>query len=234
MDHEESNDLPSALRVMFGGISGRYDMLNRLISLGRDRAWRRHVVEKAALPPGGRLLDIGAGTGGIALEALRRDSSLRVVAADYTDQMMLAGRRREGADRIVWCAADALHLPFPHGVFDAVTSGYLIRNVAEAAQAFREQMRVTKPGGRVVCLDTSPPSQNLIRPFVVFYLRFVIPLLGQLIAKDRAAYEYLPRSTQAFMPPDKLASIMKQAGLEDVQYERFMFGTQVLATGTKP
>jgi len=234
MDHEERNDRSRALRMMFGGISGHYDLLNRLISLGRDRAWRRHVVEKAALPPGGRLLDIGAGTGGIAREALRRDPSLRVIAADYTIQMMLTGRRRTGADKIRWCTADSLHLPFPHAAFDAVVSGYLIRNVANAGQAFKEQMRVTKPGGRVVCLDTSPPSQNFTRPIVVFYLQFVIPLLGHLIAKDRAAYEYLPRSTRAFMTPDELASLMKNAGLEDVAYERFTLGTQVLATGIRP
>lgn len=234
MDLKKSNDQTKDLRMMFGGISGRYDLLNRLISLGRDRAWRRHALEKAALPPGGSLLDIGAGTGGIALEAIRYDPSLRVSAADYTIQMIITGRRRAGAERIKWCAADALHLPFPNGRFDAVASGYLIRNVTNAGQAFEEQMRVTRPGGRVVCLDTSPPSMNLIRPFVVFYLQVVIPLLGQLIAGDRPPYEYLPRSTQAFMTPNKLVSIMKHAGLENVQYEKFMFGTQVLAAGIRP
>jgi demethylmenaquinone methyltransferase/2-methoxy-6-polyprenyl-1,4-benzoquinol methylase len=219
---------------MFGGISARYDLLNRLITFGRDRAWRRHVLERATLPPGGRLLDIGAGTGGVAFEALRLNPTLHVIAADYTIQMIAMGRRKASTDKICWCNADALHLPFPHAVFDSVASAYLIRNVTSAEQAFKEQMRVTKPGGRVVCLDTSPPSPNITRPFVVFYLRFVIPLLGQLIASDRAAYEYLPSSTQAFMTPDELASTMRNAGLEDLQYERFMFGTQVIATGIRP
>ncbi|MFW6147323.1 MAG: ubiquinone/menaquinone biosynthesis methyltransferase [Thermodesulfobacteriota bacterium] len=234
MNRKEKQDQAKELQRLFGGISGRYDLLNRLISLGRDKAWRRRLVEKAALPPGGSLLDIGTGTGGIALTAVRQDPSLRVTAADYTVKMMLIGRRKLDADTIGWCAADALRLPFQRGMFDAVASGYLIRNVSNPEQAFKEQMRVTKQGGRVVCLDTSPPAHNLLRPIVVFYLRSVIPLLGKLIAKDRAAYEYLPRSTQAFMKPDELASTMKKAGLKNVEYKQFMLGTQVMAAGIKP
>jgi len=231
---QEIKNQPRALQIMFGRISGRYDLLNRLISLGRDRAWRRHVVESAALPPGGKLLDIGAGTGGIAMEALRLNANLHIIAADYTMQMMAVGRRKTDTNKICWCNADALQLPFPQAVFDAVASGYLIRNVTNAEQAFKEQMRVTKPGGRIVCLDTSSPPPNAIRPFIVFYLRFVIPLLGQLIARDRVAYEYLPTSTQSFMTPDELTSTMRNVGLENVQYVRFMLGTQVFASGIRP
>jgi len=234
MDREVEYCQAKDLQTLFEGISSRYDLLNRMISLGRDQVWRRRVVEKAGLPPGGRLLDIGTGTGRIALSAVRQDPSLRIIAADYTISMMLIGRRSAGADRIRWCTADALHLPFQRGMFDAVASGYLIRNVSDPEQAFQEQIRVAKPGGRVVCLDTSPPANNPLRPFVVFYLRGVIPLLGKLIAKDRAAYEYLPRSTQAFMTPGELALTMKKAGLKDVEYKQFMLGTQVMAAGIKP
>ena len=234
MNLQEQRDRSGDIRSMFESISGRYDLLNRLITFDRDRAWRRHVVEKAALPPAGMLLDIGAGSGGIALEALRRDPSVHVIAADFAIQMMVVGQRKPGANKILWCNADAMSLPFPDAVFDAVTSGYLIRNVNHAEKAFKEQMRVTKPGGRVVCLDTSPPPPSLIRPFIAFYLRVVIPLLGQLIAGQRAAYEYLPGSTQAFMTPHELACTMRHAGLEEVNYERFMFGTQVVVTGIRP
>jgi demethylmenaquinone methyltransferase/2-methoxy-6-polyprenyl-1,4-benzoquinol methylase len=231
---QDGKDWSKELSIMFSSISARYDLLNRLITFGQDRAWRRRVVERAALPLGGRLLDIGTGTGGIAWEALRRDPSLLVIAADCTIQMMVVGRQRAGADKIYWCSADAPQLPFPSAVFDAVVSGYLIRNVENAVQAFEEQMRVTKTGGRVVCLDTSPPSQKAARPVVVFYLRFVMPLLGQLIARNRGAYEYLSSSTQAFMRPDELASAMRNAGLVDVQHERFMAGTQVIVSGIRP
>ena len=222
------------LREMFGRISGRYDLMNRLITLGRDRSWRRHVVKKAALPKGGRLLDVGAGTGDIVLEALRIDSTLSVTAVDFSLQMMMVGLRRPAGHKILWCNADALQLPFPDATFDAVTSGYLVRNVIDVRQAFEEQMRVVRPGGRIVCLDTSPVPLNALRPFILFYQRVVIPLLGFLIAGNRAAYMYLPASTQAFMAPDQLASTMKSASLQDVSYQRFMFGTMAVHVGIRP
>jgi demethylmenaquinone methyltransferase/2-methoxy-6-polyprenyl-1,4-benzoquinol methylase len=219
---------------MFGKISARYDLINRLISLGRDRFWRRYAVKKAALPKGGQLLDVGTGTGDIALEALCRDPALRVTAVDFSLQMMMVGRRRPAGQKILWCNADALQLPFPDAMFDAVVSGYLVRNVTDVHQAFEEQIRVAKPGGKIVCLDTSPVPPTALRPFILFYLRVVIPLLGSVLARNRAAYMYLPSSTQAFMTPDQLASTMRNAGLQDVSYQRFMFGIMAVHTAIRP
>jgi len=218
---------------MFGQISDRYDLMNRFMALGQDRAWRRQAVSAAALPPGGLLLDVGSGTGDIALEALRSDSTLRVIAVDFSSQMMQVGRRRPGGRMIFWCHTDALQLPFPDATFDAVTSGYLVRNVIDVRRAFEEQMRVVKPGGRVVCLETSPARRNALLPLVLFHLKVVIPLLGCLIARNRAAYMYLPQSTQAFKTPDQLALIMEGTGLKDVSYHRFMFGTMAVHTGVR-
>jgi demethylmenaquinone methyltransferase/2-methoxy-6-polyprenyl-1,4-benzoquinol methylase len=222
------------IRDMFQGISGRYDLMNRLMTFGQDQNWRRYTVEKASLPPGGRLLDVGAGTGSLALAALENDPTLRVTAADVTFQMMAVGRTREGTNGIFWAGADALHLPFPDATFDAVASAYLVRNVSIPEQAFEEQVRVVRPGGRVVCLDTSPPPPNVLRPLVLIYLRFGIPLLGHLITGHREAYEYLPSSTRAFMNPETMAAVMARAGLKDVEHRRFMLGTQVVASGTRP
>lgn len=222
------------LREMFGQISDRYDLMNRLMTLGQDRAWRRQAVWAAALPPAGLLLDVGTGTGDIALEALRGNSALRVMAVDFCAQMMQVGRRRPGGLKIFWCHADALELPFPDATFDAVTSGYLVRNVIDVHRALKEQMRVVKPGGRVVCLETSPAQRNALRPFVLFHLKFVIPLLGYLIARNRAAYMYLPKSTQKFMTPEQLCVIMKSIGLKDVSYHRFMLGTMAVHVGMRP
>jgi demethylmenaquinone methyltransferase/2-methoxy-6-polyprenyl-1,4-benzoquinol methylase len=219
---------------MFGQISDRYNLINRLIALGQDRVWRRKAVHAAALPPGGLLLDVGSGTGDIALEALRIDATLRIIAVDFSAQMMHVGRRRPGGQRIFWCQTDALDLPFPDAIFDAVTSGYLVRNVIDVRRAFEEQMRVVKPGGRVVCLETSPPQRTALRPLVLFHFKVVIPLLGYLIARNRPAYRYLPQSTQAFMTPDQLAVIMKNIGLEEVSYHRFMFGTMTVLVGVRP
>jgi len=222
------------VRAMFDRIAGRYQLMNALMTFGRDRAWRRAVVLAAALPAGGRLLDLASGTGDIALEALRLDPGARVTAADFSLEMMRVGRRRPGGGRIAWCGADALALPFADASFDAVTSGYLLRNVADRAGAFREQTRVVRPGGRVVCLDTSPPPATPLRPLVRLYLRRVIPLLGRLIAGERSAYAYLSASTEGFKTPDELAAIMREAGLTDVSYRRFMAGTIAVHAGTRP
>ncbi|MBN1286041.1 MAG: ubiquinone/menaquinone biosynthesis methyltransferase [Anaerolineae bacterium] len=222
------------VRAMFGRIAGRYDITNRLMTFGRDRAWRRYVVRQAALPPGGRLLDVATGAGEIAFEALRLDDRLILAGVDFAAPMMQMGRQRRPGARVLWAQADALALPFPDGTFDAVTSGYLMRNVIDVAAAFREQARVAKPGGRVVCLDTSPPPDNLLKPFISFYLRYIIPLLGRAITGDASAYRYLPESTQAFKTPDELAAIMREVGLVAVRYRRFMFGTMAVHVGVKP
>jgi demethylmenaquinone methyltransferase/2-methoxy-6-polyprenyl-1,4-benzoquinol methylase len=219
---------------MFDRISGRYQRMNALMTFGRDRAWRRAVVQEAALPPGGRLLDVASGTGDIALEALARDPAGSVVAADFSLGMMRVGRTRPGGGRILWCAADALALPFADAAFDAVTSGYLLRNVTDRVGAFREQARVVRPGGRVVCLDTSPPPPSALRPLMRLYLRRVIPLLGRLVAGDRPAYAYLAASTEGFKTPAELTAIMQQAGLVDVHHRSFMGGSIAVHTGTRP
>jgi demethylmenaquinone methyltransferase/2-methoxy-6-polyprenyl-1,4-benzoquinol methylase len=222
------------VQKMFARIAGRYDLMNRLMTFGRDRIWHRDVVRRAALPPGGRLLDIGSGTGGIVCAALDNDPSLSVIAADFTYAMMIAGRSRHADKPIRWCSADALRLPFGDNVFDAVTSGYLIRNVVDAGQAFAEQVRVLQPGGRVICLDTSPPPDGWRKPFITLYLQTVIPLMGGIISGDSYAYRYLPESTQQFKTPEALRATMQAAGLVDVSFHRLMFGTVVILQGTKP
>jgi len=155
------SDWNTYIRSMFGSISGRYDLMNTLMTFGMDRLWRRLTLEMACLPPGGLLLDVGAGTGKIAREALRRDPAARVVAADLTLDMMKTGRRTVGG-RAWWCNADALALPFPEDSFDAATSGFLMRNVPDMRGAFQEQFRVVKPGGKIVLADFSPRGFQII------------------------------------------------------------------------
>jgi demethylmenaquinone methyltransferase/2-methoxy-6-polyprenyl-1,4-benzoquinol methylase len=226
-------DKAMKIRNMFDRISARYDLMNRLISFGRDRSWRRLVVSLAMVPKGGHLLDVGSGTGEIALEAHHREPAMRITAVDLSREMMGVGRKRPGGRRVKWCQADALSLPFSDGIFDAVTSGYLLRNVLDVSLALREQLRVVKPGHNVVCLDTSPPPRHYMRPFVLFYLKWVIPALGALVAGNWAAYQYLPKSTQAFLEPDGLAAVMKDVGFAEVTYRTFMFGTMAVHWGRR-
>lgn len=222
------------IRRMFNRIAARYDLMNRMMTLGRDQAWRRYVVEQAAVPRGGRLLDVATGTGDIAFQALARDAGIHAVGVDFAVEMLRTGQRRAGGEQVRWCQADALALPFPDASFDAVTSGYLLRNVGDIAAALREQARVVRPGGRVVALDTTPPPDNWLRPLIRFHLRRVIPLLGRLVAGDAAAYTYLPSSTEAFYSADELARMMADAGLEDVGYRTFMLGTIAVHVGQRP
>jgi demethylmenaquinone methyltransferase/2-methoxy-6-polyprenyl-1,4-benzoquinol methylase len=219
---------------MFGRIAGRYDLMNRLMTGGQDVHWRRQVIELARLPARGRLLDLGTGTGDLALEALRRDADLRAVGGDFTLEMMHVGRRRPGGERVRWAGTDALCLPFDEGQFDAVTSGYLMRNVADVRLALSEQLRVLKPGGRVVCLDTTPPPRGLLRPVIDFHLHVVIPTLGRVIAGASEAYTYLPQSTEGFLTAEQLAERLIAAGFEAVSFRRLMLGTMAIHWGTKP
>ncbi len=218
---------------MFGDIAARYDRMNRLMTFGQDVRWRQMLVHAAALPPGGRLLDIATGTGDIALEALRQVPGVRVTAADFSLPMMEAGRVKPRGEILDWLAADTLHLPFADNTFDAVVSGFLLRNVVDVAAALAEQRRVVRPGGHVVSLETSPPPANLLQPAIQFHLKVVIPLLGRLVSGSGYAYRYLPQSSVAFMEPEELADVFRAAGLRNVRYQRLMFGTIAIHLGIK-
>lgn len=234
-----STDHAAYVQDMFGRIARRYDVMNRLMTFGQDRRWRRFVVRQAHLRPGDRLLDIATGTGDIAFEARRQVPGLDVIAADFALPMMRVGQGRELAERtnnarvIAWQAADTLHLPYTGASFDAVTSGYLFRNVTDIPGALREQLRVLKPGGWLVTLDTTPPPHNLLRPLIQFHLKYVIPALGRLVTGQADAYNYLPESTLGFKSAEELAALMRAAGLVDVGYRRFMFNTMAVHWGRK-
>jgi demethylmenaquinone methyltransferase/2-methoxy-6-polyprenyl-1,4-benzoquinol methylase len=221
-----------SVQSMFARIAPHYDSMNRLMTLGQDVRWRQEVIHRAALPPGGCLLDLGAGTGDLAAEALRKFPGSHVVAADFTLEMMQVGRTMKDAC-LAWSGADALHLPFPASSFDAVVSGYLLRNVSDIPQVLCEQRRVLKSGGRIVALDTTRPPRNILSPFINFHLHTVIPALGHLLTGDTEAYTYLPDSTQGFLSAEQLAARLIQAGFRQVGFRRLMFGTMAIHWGVK-
>ena len=177
-DKLDSSPLPpitekrSYVRQMFTEIAPRYDLMNRLMTLGRDQVWRRTVVRLCALPAGGRLLDVATGTGDIAYEALRLDPTVHAAGLDLTREMMLAGRGKQPGLDFPFAEGDALALPFPSSTFDAACSGFMMRNVVDIRAAFAEQARVVKPGGRVVCLEITLPRTPV-------FGRTVPPLLLQ-------------------------------------------------------
>ncbi len=213
------------VQTMFTRIAARYDLMNRLMTGGQDVGWRRQVIQQAILRPGERLLDLGAGTGDLTREALHQQPGVHPLAADFTIEMMRVGRRRSGGEAIPWMGADALHLPFANASFDAVVSGFLMRNVNDVPQALREQRRVLVPGGRIVILDTTRPPRNWLSPAIQFYLHRVIPLLGRLLTGQAEAYTYLPDSTEGFLSAEQLAAHLEQAGFHEIHFQRRNFGT---------
>lgn len=236
MVHLQGQERSTYVQDMFDRIAQRYNFMNRVMTFGQDMRWRRFVVKQAQLPQNGSLLDLATGTGDIAFEAKETHPQATVVGADFALQMMFVGQDEPRGKSIDWSAADALNLPFPSQSFDAVVSGYLVRNVIDIPRTLAEQMRILKPKGRIVILDTSPPPNNILKPFIKIHLNYVIPILGRLIGGQAAAdaYTYLPESTQAFKTPDELAQIMRDAGYINVDYKLFMFGTMAIHWGEKP
>ncbi len=220
------------IRRMFSEIAHRYDLLNRLLSLGQDGRWRRAMVAKARLAPGGRLLDLATGTGDVALLAARRFPHSTIVATDLTPRMVELAQEKEGAERVRWGVADALALPFPDHHFDVVTSAFMLRNVPDLRRAFIEQRRVLRPGGQSLTLEMCWPDRAPMS--VLFHLYFLkwTPLLGGLLSGHREAYTYLPQSVRRFLRPEGVAALMREVGFREVTWSLRMGGTVALYVGT--
>jgi demethylmenaquinone methyltransferase / 2-methoxy-6-polyprenyl-1,4-benzoquinol methylase len=220
----DSQERARSVRRMFSTIAPHYDLMNRLMTGGMDLRWRTEVIRRARLSQGQRLLDLGAGTGDLAREALKQVPGARILAADFTLEMMQVGRQRFGRPEL-WSGADALYLPFPDASFDALVSGFLLRNVVDLPRALAEQYRVLKPGGRMVTLDTTRPAENLLTPFIRFHMRRVIPWLGGLLAGDRSAYTYLPETSENFLTAEDLLARIREAGFRSAGFRRLNLGT---------
>ena len=222
---------------MFTRIAPRYNLMNRLMTAGQDIQWRKQVIQQAKLKPKSRLLDLGAGTGDLAREALAQHPDTKVTAADFTLEMMRVGQRQsleQGKNgSLPWSAADALSLPFRDRTFDAIVSGFLMRNVGDIQQALKEQYRTLKPGGRIVILDTTKPKRNLFSPLIWLHMHLVIPLLGGMISGFKDAYNYLPDSTEGFVTAKELAVRMAAVGFKQINFERHMFDTIAIHWGVK-
>jgi demethylmenaquinone methyltransferase/2-methoxy-6-polyprenyl-1,4-benzoquinol methylase len=215
---------------MFTRIARRYDLMNRLMTGGQDIRWRKLVIQLARLRPRARLLDLGTGTGDLAREAVEQFPQANVIAADFTLEMMRVGQRRGPLN---FSSADALRLPFTDFSFDAVVSGFLMRNVIDLQQALQEQHRVLRKGGRIVILDTTRPKKNLLSPFIWLHMHVLIPLLGRALTGSSDAYRYLPETTEGFVTAENLASRMAAVGFRKIGYERLMFGTIAIHWGQK-
>lgn len=228
------------VREMFDGIVPRYDLLNRLMTGGRDIAWRRIAVREAARhlnPATASVLDIATGTGDLALE-LERAGFASVVGLDFSAPMLQEAERKAleqpgGGSLVSWVQGDAMALPFAADTFDAVTVGFGLRNMPDYLGALREVVRVLKPGGTFVCLETSPLPSPVLRSIFELTMQTGLPLLGGILSGDRAAYAYLPRSSALFPDAESLGRLMQVAGLRNVRYLRRGLGAVAIHVGRK-
>ncbi len=228
-----TDERPVYVNDMFARIAPTYDLMNRVMTFGFDQGWRRELLEFCELPPRGLLLDVGTGTGDIAYAAKQQYPGVQAVGADFTYEMMAAGVGKVPGQQLPFTQADVFHLPYADDSFDAVTCGFLVRNVDDRVAAFREMTRVVKPAGKVVCLEITPPDNTLLGPLFSLYFFRLVPLVGSLISGDGQAYAYLPNSTVNFPAPEMLQIKMEQAGLRNVFYVERMLGTVAIHVGTK-
>jgi demethylmenaquinone methyltransferase / 2-methoxy-6-polyprenyl-1,4-benzoquinol methylase len=232
---QPSNEHDRRIAAMFDRIAPRYDLLNRLLSLGTDLSWRRRALDLARLGDGGRALDVGTGTGDFALALLARSPrSASVAGVDISPGMLRMAERRAAkaglGQRYERLIASVESLPFGNGVFDVAMAGFVIRNVGDMPRGLAEMRRVLRPGGRAVILDLHTPRNANIRRLYRAY-SFLSPRLAAALGSDPEAYRYLPRSIRAFHDPEALATLLRDAGFTRVRFERLTFGVAAIHVG---
>jgi demethylmenaquinone methyltransferase/2-methoxy-6-polyprenyl-1,4-benzoquinol methylase len=211
---------------MFDRIAPVYDAMNRAITMGLDRRWRR-LAAASAVRPGDRVLDAACGTGDLAIAA--REAGGEVTGLDFSERMLERARRK--SDAIEWVRGDLLALPFEDAAFDAATIGFGIRNVDDLDAGLRELARVVRPGGRLAVLEITRP-RGVLRPFFRLWFDVLVPLAGKALPGG-AAYSYLPASVRRFPGPDDLADALRRAGFADVGYRLLAGGIVSLHVGRR-
>jgi demethylmenaquinone methyltransferase/2-methoxy-6-polyprenyl-1,4-benzoquinol methylase len=220
---------------MFSRIAGRYDLMNRVMTGGRDIAWRREAVRHLKAPANAHVLDLATGTGDLAFEIRAQHPDARVTAMDFSHGILLGGvkkARDRGEPAVAFGVGDALNLPFPNAFFDGVTNGFLLRNVVDLPRCLAELKRVTKPGGRVVCLEITHPQMPVFKQLFQIYFNKAVPVIGGAISGDPAAYSYLPNSLQKFPPAKPLLEAFKAAAYREPYYKLLGLGTMALHVGS--
>lgn len=225
---------PARVRAMFARITPRYDLMNRLMTFGRDGAWRRATVDALAPTSTARVLDVGCGTGDLTVAFSQRGVRL-AVGLDPVPAMLDAAQAKisKKAPYAALVQGDGLRLPFPDCSFECVASAFVMRNVPDVLSALREAHRVLRPGGRIGILELTPLRVPIAAQLFRLYFHRVVPLVGGLISGEPGAYAYLPASVDRFPDATKLAAMMDRAGFGRVRFRRFMLGTVALHVGER-
>lgn len=227
----------TAVKEMFAGIAGRYDLLNHVLSLNIDKRWRRRVANELRTVldrEDAIVLDVACGTGDLSLE-LAHDAKAQIVGTDFCRPMLNVAHKKTLATnaRIPYIEADAMTLSFADDIFDAVTIAFGLRNLRNFENGLRELNRVLKPGGRLVVLECSHPRLPVFRQLYEFYFSRILPRIGGMVSGSRAAYTYLPASVSKFPEQEELANLMRNCGFSDVRFQDLTGGVAAIHAGTK-
>lgn len=222
---------------VFSRVASKYDVMNDLMSVGIHRIWKEAMMDWLAPRPSQRLLDVAGGTGDVAFRFVGRAPGASAVVCDMTEPMLIEGRKRAEAEkmanRLDWVVGDAMALPFPDNSFDAYTISFGIRNVTRIADALHEAHRVLRPGGRLMVLEFSQIPNDLMQKVYDLYSFNVIPVMGQIVAGDRASYQYLVESIRKFPDQETFAGMIRSAGFGQVKYRNLSLGIAALHSGWK-
>ncbi len=233
---DDSAKEPVKIQTMFSTIAHRYDLLNRVLSLGIDRYWRRFAVNQLPDIKNPEFLDVATGTCDVALEIVKKSPDAKVTGVDFSEGMIMIGKekvRNAGLnDRIDIHFGDASKLLFDDSKFDGSIIAFGIRNVHEYEKGISEMGRVVKSGGKVVILEFTNVQNRLFKPVYRFYITKFLPFIGEIISGKKGAYKYLPDSMLSFPVPEKLKSIMEETGLQNVKYHKLTFGIVAVHVGT--
>jgi demethylmenaquinone methyltransferase/2-methoxy-6-polyprenyl-1,4-benzoquinol methylase len=224
---------------MFDRIADHYDLLNRVISFRLDARWRRQAIQLVLREPAPCVIDIGTGTGDLIFDALKLSNDKgKFTGLDFSLRMLRLAqvKRRDLSHQsgATFVMGSAMVLPFKSASFDGAMSAFVLRNVSDLPMLFCEAFRILKPGGSLVTLDMFPPSKAWFSPLYSIYFYRIMPRIGALLARDRAAYQYLSDSVRQFHAPEKVAGMIEQAGFERVNLRKFLCGAVCLHSATKP
>ncbi|NCO86068.1 MAG: bifunctional demethylmenaquinone methyltransferase/2-methoxy-6-polyprenyl-1,4-benzoquinol methylase UbiE [Rhodobacterales bacterium] len=225
------------VRGVFTSVASKYDIMNDVMSAGVHRIWKDAMMDWLAPRPGQRLLDVAGGTGDIAFRFLKRAGTGHATVLDLTEGMLVAGRKRAEADRMAdsldWVVGDAMALPFADNSFDVYTISFGIRNVTRPQDALAEAFRVLRPGGRLMVLEFSHLPNAALQKAYDLYSFNVIPRMGQMIAGDRASYQYLVESIRRFPDQETFLGMVRDAGFGNAKYRNLSMGIAALHSGWK-
>jgi demethylmenaquinone methyltransferase/2-methoxy-6-polyprenyl-1,4-benzoquinol methylase len=228
---------PSRIAGMFDSIAPRYDLLNRVLSLGLDQKWRKRGVAALELGPTSRVLDLCSGTADLALAVTARHHDASVVGVDFSGAMLRLGlekvRRAGLAGRIRLVRGDATRIPLVDASCDGATIGFGIRNVAEPERALAELSRVLRPGARLAILEFGQPRIPGVRTLYSWYFRYLLPAIGRRVSHHQSAYSYLPASVGSFPPPAEFARTIERHGFVTVEAVPLTLGIVYLYVATK-